>query len=221
MSLKPITLWGHTQGPNPWKVAMVLEELEIPYKTIYVASGDVKKEPFTLVNPNGRVPAIEDPNTGITLWESGAIIEYLTETYDKDNKISFPAGTPEFFETKQWLHFQMSGQGPYFGQAIWFRRHHPEVVPSAQERYKKEVLRVSWVLDNVLKDREYLVGGRCSYADISFVQWYNYFGSATDNDVDLEKEYPNLYAWLEKIKARPAISKTASLQKEAIANETH
>ncbi|PWY62631.1 thioredoxin-like protein, partial [Aspergillus eucalypticola CBS 122712] len=160
MSLKPITLWSHTYGPNPWKVAMVLEELELPYKTTYVASGDFKKEPLTLVNPNGRVPAIEDPNTGITLWESGAIIEYLTETYDKDNKISFPAGTPEFFETKQWLHFQMSGQGPYFGQAVWFRRQHPEVVPSAQERYKKEVLRVSWVLDNVLKDREYLVGGR-------------------------------------------------------------
>nr|XP_001391317.2 glutathione S-transferase Ure2-like protein [Aspergillus niger CBS 513.88] len=208
MSLKPITLYGHTMGPNPWKVAMVLEELEIPYKTIYIAAADVKKEPLTLVNPNGRVPAIEDPNTGITLWESGAIIEYLSETYDKDNKISFPAGTPD-------------GQGPYFGQAVWFRRHHPEVVPSAQERYKNEVLRVSWVLDNVLKDREYLVGGRCSYADISFVQWFNVFGIATDNDVDMEKEYPNLYSWLEKIKARPAITRTAELQKEAIANEKH
>ncbi|GKZ20605.1 glutathione S-transferase, nitrogen catabolite repression regulator [Aspergillus brasiliensis] len=219
MSLKPITLYGHTMGPNPWKVVMVLEELELPYKTTYISITEVKKEPYVSVNPNGRVPAIEDPNTGITLWESGAIIEYLIETYDKDNKISFQAGTPEYFQAKQWLHFQMSGQGPYFGQAVWFRRHHPEVVPSAQERYKNEALRVSGVLDKVLKDREYLVGGRYSYADASFVQWYNVFEYATDGDVDLEKEFPNLYSWLERIKARPAITKTAKLQKEAIANE--
>jgi glutathione S-transferase len=51
----------------------------------------MKKAPYVLINPNGRVPAIEDPNTGITLWESGATIEYLIETYDPQHKIKWVA----------------------------------------------------------------------------------------------------------------------------------
>jgi glutathione S-transferase len=85
----------------------------------------VKQNPYTSINPNGRVPAVQDPNTGITLWESGAILEYLVETYDKNNTVSFAAGTTQYFEAKQWLHYQMSGQGPYFGQAVWFTVYHP------------------------------------------------------------------------------------------------
>lgn len=69
----------------------------------------MKQEPFLSLNPNGRAPAIEDPNTGVTLWESGAIIEYLVETYDKEETISYTT-SPERFLLKQWLHFQMSGQ---------------------------------------------------------------------------------------------------------------
>ena len=57
------------QGPNPWKVVIILEELKLPYELEYVDFSQIKKEPFISVNPNGRVPAIEDPNTGITLWE--------------------------------------------------------------------------------------------------------------------------------------------------------
>ncbi|KAK5700760.1 hypothetical protein LTR97_005277 [Elasticomyces elasticus] len=79
---KPIKLYSHAGGPNPWKVAIFLNELELPYETELMQFPDLKKDPFEKLNPNGRVPAIEDPNTGMTLWESGAIIEYLLETYD-------------------------------------------------------------------------------------------------------------------------------------------
>jgi len=65
----------------------------------------MKKEPYDSINPNDRVPAIEDPNTGITLWESGAIIEYLVETYDKQHNISFAPGSKEYYEAKQWLYY--------------------------------------------------------------------------------------------------------------------
>lgn len=74
---KSITLHSWGRSPNPLKVAIFLEELGIPYEMKNVE--DVKGEPFTKLNPNGRVPAIEDPNTGIVLWESGAIIEYLID----------------------------------------------------------------------------------------------------------------------------------------------
>jgi len=69
MSLKPITLHGHAGGPNPWKVALMLEELGVPYETKLWEFPNLKKPDFEKLNPNGRTPAIEDPNTGITLWE--------------------------------------------------------------------------------------------------------------------------------------------------------
>ncbi|RFU23657.1 hypothetical protein B7463_g12681, partial [Scytalidium lignicola] len=206
MSLKPITLWGHDSGPNAWKVAMILEELNVPYMHKIIEFPDMKKEPYESINPNGRVPAIEDPNTGITLWESGAIIEYLVETYDKQHNISFARGSKEYYEAKQWLYYQVSGQGPYFGQAVWFTRYHSEKLPSAVDRYVNEIRRVSGVLDRVLQDKEFLVGGKFSYADAGFVTWYTIVFLFADR-FNLETDFPLLNAWLERIKTRPAIAK--------------
>ena len=214
MSLKPIKLYGHGPGPNPFKVVMVFEELDIPYVNIAVEWADLKKEPYESINPNGRVPAIEDPNTGITLWESGAILEYLVETYDKEHKISFEAGSKDYFLAKQWLHFQMSGQGPYFGQAVWFTRYHPEKIESAKERYVKEIRRVSGVLDKFLTDKEYLVGAKFSYVDLAFIPWFGLVGMF---DIDLAKEVPHVDAWLNRQKARPAIAKAMKAREEVMA----
>ena len=69
MSLKPIKVWGHWAGPNPFKVLIIIEALKLQYDLEVVEFSEVKKEPYTKLNPNGRLPTIEDPNTGITLWE--------------------------------------------------------------------------------------------------------------------------------------------------------
>ncbi|KAJ5968144.1 hypothetical protein N7501_004392 [Penicillium viridicatum] len=211
MSTKPLTLWtlkGHAGTPNPWKVLMILEELKLPYEPKLVDATDLKKEPYESINPNGRVPALEDPNTGIIIWESGAILEYLVDTYDKEHTISFPAGSKEYYESKQWLHYQMSGQGPYFGQAAWFTIYHPEKVPSAVERYVNEIRRVSGVLNRSLQNKEYLVGGKYSYVDAAFVPWFEVAGLLWSNEIGLEENFPHVNSWLNRIKARPAVAKT-------------
>jgi glutathione S-transferase len=87
MSLKPLIVYGHWGGPNPWyapslllmshflllyacrKVAIILAELNIPYEWKELEFNEVKNPSYTKINPNGRLPAIGDPNTGITLWE--------------------------------------------------------------------------------------------------------------------------------------------------------
>lgn len=69
MSLKSLTLYSHAAGPNPWKVALILQELQLPYQTNFLDFTAVKAEPFISLNPNGRVPALVDPNTKVTLWE--------------------------------------------------------------------------------------------------------------------------------------------------------
>lgn len=61
---------------------------------------------------------IEDPNTGFTIWETGAIIEYLIDRYDVEDTLNYTSGS-EKYQLKQWLFFQVSGQGPYWGQAAW------------------------------------------------------------------------------------------------------
>jgi glutathione S-transferase len=156
--IKPIKVWGQG-GPNPPKVGIILEELGLPYEVIPVPLSDIKKPEYVAINPNGRLPAIHDPNAGITLWESGAIIEYLIELYDTKHRLSFAPGTPESYHAKQWLYFQTTGQGPYYGQAAWFKKYHSEQVPSAIERYTKEVNRVSGVLDRYLAQQKQEHGG--------------------------------------------------------------
>ena len=188
---------------------MVLEELGLPFETKFLDFGSVKQEPYTSVNPNGRVPAIEDPNTGLKLFESGAIIEYLIEQYDKSNKLSYNE-TKEKYLTKCWLHFQMSGQGPYFGQKAWFTMFHSEKLPSAIERYENEIKRVLGVVDAHLKKQgtDYLIGNKCTYADVAWVPWNSFVPKLMGDSFDMKKEFPLAAAWHDRVAARPAIAKT-------------
>ena len=193
---------------------MIIEELKLPFTVKFLEGQEMKSEPYVSLNPNGRMPAIEDPNTGMKLWESCAIIEYLVDTYDKENSISFTAGSKEFYEAKQWLFYQASGQGPYFGQAMWFNFFHAEKLPSAVDRYINEIRRVSTVLETVLKNKKFLVGGKYSYVDTSFLPWYLIISQRFADRLNFETEFPNLHAWLERTKARPAVMK-ATKDREA------
>ena len=85
--LKTIHFYSHRGGPNPTKVLIFLEELGLPYESDYVDIGEVKKEPYTNVNPNGRLPSIYDPNTGITLWEVCRLSASWTELHDPTDPI--------------------------------------------------------------------------------------------------------------------------------------
>jgi glutathione S-transferase len=91
------------------KVVIILKELDLPYETEFVDFAVIKQKPYTDINPNGRVPSITDPNTGITLWESAAIIEYLIDQYDKEGKLTYRK-SPEKYYLQQYVYFQMSGE---------------------------------------------------------------------------------------------------------------
>ncbi|KAL5362442.1 glutathione S-transferase [Aspergillus floccosus] len=203
--MQPILLYSHRAGPNPKKVRMIIEELCIPHGVKDLEFPEMKNHSFLSINPNGRVSAIVDPNTSTVLWKSGAIIEYLVETYDEDRNISFTPYSPEYYQANQWRHFPMSGQGPYFGQAVWFKVHHPEFLQTCYDRYVSEIRRVAGFMDCVLENQAYLVRGRCSYADISFVIWFQFVPWITENKIDLRREYPHLNTWLNSMEARPAI----------------
>ncbi|KAI1737284.1 glutathione S-transferase [Xylaria scruposa] len=198
---KPICVWLTPPGPNSWEVVFILEELGLNYEIKSFSFADVKKKPFIDINPNGRVPAIEDPNTDITLWESGAILQYIVEQYDVNHRISHET-LRERHLSSQWLHFQMSGQGPYYGQASWFKHLHPEPIPSAIERYTAEVRRILSVLEGVLaaKESQWLVGDKMTFADLAFAPWNFRLSEVLVQPWDEVWEgVPRVRAWHEKM----------------------
>ena len=151
------------------------------------------------------------------LHQSGAILQYLVDTYDKNSALHYNT-SPEKYQTLQWLHFQMSGQGPYFGQKAWFSNYHAEKVPSAEERYANEIRRVLGVIDAHLKKtgNEYLVGNKCTYADLAWVTWDSVLGWLVP-DLDTAKEFPRFHAWNERVTSRPAVKKVLEAKAKKMA----
>ncbi|KAK2747555.1 glutathione S- transferase, nitrogen catabolite repression regulator [Myotisia sp. PD_48] len=207
-NIKPVVLYGLLSCPNPIKVAIILDFLGIPFEQRGKEFTDCKQPDQLALNPNGRAPTLIDPNTGITLWESGAIIEYLVETYDTENTISFST-FPEKHQLKQWLYFQASGQGPYFGQLVWFSWYHGEILDSAIERYDNEVRRVLGVLDLALKDKDWLVGDRMSCADLALVPWFYWAANIQGKEYwsHIESELPHFYKWWDKLRNLEVVKK--------------
>ncbi|GAB1191739.1 hypothetical protein APSETT444_000921 [Aspergillus pseudonomiae] len=212
--MEPITVYYSGEAFNPWKVVQILEELSLPYTLKNIQFDKVKDIELTSVNPNGRVPAIIDPNTNLTLWESGAIAEYLVEQYDMKHLISYDT-LIEKNQTRQFSHFQASGHGPPNGQAVWFMMYHPEKVASVIERFQNETERVARVLDGILAKNGtgWLVGDKCTYADLSFYLWGLAKDLAWPQKWD-NAELPHYTAWMKSMAERPATKKTMALRQE-------
>ncbi|KAI7714719.1 hypothetical protein D0864_03374 [Hortaea werneckii] len=203
-----------TQTPNGIKISILLEELGLPYKHTKIdISANTQKEPwFLAINPNGRIPALTDTFTDgqpIRLFESGSIMQYLVTRYDTSHRLSFPPNSREAVEMTNWLFFMNAGVGPMQGQANHFTRYAPEHIPYGVSRYQNETRRLYGVLDKHLADSnaEYLVGNKCSVADIAHWGWVSAAGWA---GVELE-EFPHLKAWEERMWARPALKKGANV----------
>jgi len=212
--MAPIKLYT-AQTPNGYKVSIFLEELKAAYGLEYEFqslsfSKNEQKEPWFLkINPNGRIPAITDPNRGnFNVFETAAITLYLAQHYDKEFKFSFdPVNEADSYsEALQWTFFIHGGIGPMQGQANHFFRYAPEKIPYGIKRYHDETRRLYGVLEGRLKDREYLAGpgkGKYSFADINGFPWVRGHGWAGIENFD--EDFPAVAAWLKRIEERPAV----------------
>ena len=182
--------------PNGWKVSIALEEMGLPYevRVIDFATLEQKADWYVKLNPNGRIPTLDDD--GFVLFESGAILIYLAEKTGK----FLPRDVKGRSRVLQWLMFQMSGIGPMMGQANVFFRYFPEKIPPVIERYQREVTRLFGILDRQLASHEYIAGDY-SIADIALWPWvsgYEWSGVSV-------AEFANLQRWLALVGARPAV----------------
>ncbi|RVD89130.1 uncharacterized protein DFL_000151 [Arthrobotrys flagrans] len=172
------------QTPNGIKISIALSLLSLPYthRPISLPTHEQKSPWFISINPNGRIPALTDHRPPSSLdeplhiMESGAILLYLVDTYDDENKIGFEKGTREYWEMVQWVFWQNAGLGPMQGQANHFVRYAGEDIRYGKDRYVNETRRLYSVLETRLESQEgkgsrWVVGDRISIADITIFGW--------------------------------------------------
>ncbi len=198
--------------PNGVKVSIMLEEIELPYEAHLVDIG--KNESWTpeflSLNPNGKIPAIIDPNgpdgAPLALFESGAILIYLAEKAGR----YMPSQAALRYETIQWVFFQMAAVGPMFGQLGYFYKFAGREIEDKRplERYRNEVRRLLGVLETRLASRDWIMGQDYTIADISLLGWVRnligFYGARELVDFDSLTHVP---AWLERALARPAVQR--------------
>jgi GSH-dependent disulfide-bond oxidoreductase len=202
-------------APNPAKVALMLEELGLPYEAIPVdtAKGEQHAPAFRAINPNGKLPAIVDTEgpggREARVFDSSAILLYLGEKTGRF--IGTPADRPQLLS---WLFFIATGLGPFSGQAVHFQHAAPEKLPYAVNRYRREVERHYRVLDKQLAGREYIIGSDYSIADMSAWGWLTRASRVLPGEDDALAAFPNLKRLFEAVDARPAAARAKAVGKD-------
>lgn len=188
--------------PNGHKITMFLEESGLPYTIhpINIGQGDQFKPEFLRIAPNNRIPAIVDqaPQDGgepISLFESGAILQYLAEKTGQFLSADLRVRT----ETLQWLYWQMGGLGPMAGQNHHFNVYAPVKIDYAIDRYVRETGRLYGVLNKHLEQRDFIAGDY-SIADMASYPWIVSHQRQSQNLDD----FPHLKRWFQRIGERPA-----------------
>ena len=201
--------------PNGWKISIMLEEAELPYKVIPVnlGAGDQFRPEFLKISPNNRMPVIVDTDgpqgEQISVFESGAILMYLGEKTGK----FFPQTDKERIKVIEWLFWQIGGLGPMAGQVSHFVNYAPNFPGDhsySEKRYKNEYDRLLGVMDMVLEEREFLAG-EYSIADMASFPWITAYKRY---EVDLDS-FTNVRRWFDELKSRPAVRKGIEVGKES------
>jgi GSH-dependent disulfide-bond oxidoreductase len=204
--------------PNGVKAAIMLEETGLAYEPHLVnfESNDQKSPEFVSLNPNGKIPAIIDPQgpggKPLALFESGAILLYLA---DKSG-LCMPRDPAARYQCIQWLMFQMGGIGPMFGQVGFFHKFAGKDFSDKRplERYVAESKRLLGVLDLHLRDRPWIMGEEYSIADIATFPWIgNLIGFYGAGELVGINDYPDVVRVLKAFNARPAVLRGSNIPK--------
>ncbi|TWC62130.1 glutathione S-transferase family protein [Herbaspirillum sp. SJZ099] len=185
--------------PNGQKVSIFLKEAGLAYEQfdLDLGKGDQHQPDFLKINPNGKIPTIVDRKTGLAVFESGAILSYLSS----QTGCLLPPTEAENVSVQKWLHFQIGGIGPMLGQLWWFLHASKTGNAEAIERYRKQSLRLYQVVDTRLSESAFIASENYSIADIAAFTWLR-----TWDELGLDiTPYSHVQRWLDVIAARPAV----------------
>ena len=194
-------------APNPNKVALFLEESGLPFEPVPVDTrkGDQFKPEFLQVNPNGKVPAIDDD--GVFVFDSNAILLYLAEKTGQFLPADTPGGRAQMLS---WLMFIATGLGPYSGQAVHFRQYAPKDLDYARARYEFEANRHYRILDDHLAKNRYMVGDTYTIVDMALWGWARLAPFVLGEEASVK--YANVKRLVDEVTARPAAARAIALK---------
>lgn len=202
-----LKMWGRTNSVNVQKVLWCADELGLKYDRIDAGGqfGVVNEPAYRALNPNGLVPTIEDD--GFVLWESNAIVRYLSAKYG--NGTLWPENATTRGEADRWMDWQTTTVWPNFRAVFWgLVRTPPERRDmTAIEAAQKKTGEILSFLDAHLAERDYVAGNRLTMGDIPL-------GTVVFRWMALDIERPplkNLAAWYDRLAARPAYRKNVML----------
>ncbi|KAK6463571.1 glutathione S-transferase [Scheffersomyces coipomensis] len=204
----PLKLYA-AAAPNGFKITTFLELLGLKYdlQILDISKGEQKEPWFLKLNPNGRIPTLIDSTHGVTVSQSGAVLQYLADTYDPNHKLSFKYGSKEYYKQLEYLIFSVAEQGPITGQLYHFKHLAPCKDEYAIDRYFKDVNRIVGVFDEILNRNKhnglYLVGDHLSAVDASVYGWSRFL---KPNDIELEK-YPLFNQWYNSVDQNEFVQK--------------
>lgn len=192
-------------SPNGFKATIALEELEMAYRLHHVKidDGEHRRPEFLKLNPHGRIPVITDEETGITLFESAAILLYLAERSGR----LLPKGEKARWQAIQWLQFHTASMGPILGQRVHFEMFAPTKLAQAIERYHRLSEEVFATLDARLGDVPWLAGDDYSIADIATFGW-THIAEICGFDFSRHR---HLAGWHARVAGRPAVQRGIAL----------
>jgi glutathione S-transferase len=200
---KPIKVWGRTTSSNVKKVLWLADELSLAIDRVDAGGkyGVVDTPAYRALNPNGRVPTIEDGN--FVLWESNSIMRYLCMKYG--GEAFYPADPKTRADIDRWLDWQLAMLNPFEVPLFWGTiRTPPEKHDKAAIAAQTEKLAAAYaILDRALTGREYLVD-RFSIADIALAI---YFHRWLDNPFLQRPDFPQLAQWHARLRPRPAFKR--------------
>jgi glutathione S-transferase len=194
----------HAPMTRSIRIYWLLEELGIPYE-LSLVSFTPAKLPFSQAVPWGKLPAIEDD--GVTMFESGAILEYVLERYG-NGRLAPKPGTPERAAFLQWVHFAEGTATPPLGDIVRHTIFKPEAerIPAVVEDARARVAACFAVLERALEGKDYLLGSQFSAADVMMGVTLLIARRLKAFD----DRYPKLNAYLARLEARPALQKAVS-----------
>jgi GST-like protein len=187
--------------PNGQKVSIFLQEAGLSYEQVNLnlAKGDQRDPAYLKINPNGKIPAIVDRAAGWAVFESGAILSYLSS---KTGCLE-PRTEAGNLAVQQWLHFQVGGIGPMLGQLWWFLHASKTQNAEAIHRYRSEALRLYGVVEARLSESQFIASPDYSIADIAAFAWLRTHGELR---LDISA-FPRVRRWLEVLSEREAVQR--------------
>jgi glutathione S-transferase len=191
-----VTVYGMKSSGNCYKVQLLLEQLQRPYRWVEIdsANGETRTAEFLARNPNGKVPLLE-LDDGRHLSESNAILHFLAE-----DSPYLPTDPWLRAQALQWMFFEQYSHEPYVAVARFICRWLPAEharradLPRLIERGEQALA----VMEKHLGGREFFVGDHYTIADIAL---FAYTHCAADGGFDLAA-YPEVCAWLARVQAQ-------------------